>query len=482
MKKRFFWLTIAFMGFLVILLFPSGGLTFAQKSVLSTTFLMAILWLSDAIPMGATALIPLAIFPLFGVMSASEVARPYAHRLIFLFLGGLIIAQAIQKWGLHKRIAVNIVNVLGVNPGAIILGFMVATAFLSMWMSNTATTLMMMPIGLALIQSFSKDLDESTDFSNFSKTLMLSIAFAASIGGVATLVGTPPNLVFAGMYNKIFGAQISFAKWMEIGLPISIFILAFAWIYLVFFGFPFKGLPRDNLKSIVENERASLASMGFEEKVVFVVFLLTAIGWITRVGFNFGSFKIRGWASFFPYGKYIKDSTVAMFFATVLFFVPSKEDGKMVMDFSDVVKIPWEVLFLFGGGFALAEAFKVSRLTHWIGQRLAFITHLQPLLLVFVVILTLGTLTQFTSNTATTTIMLPILAGIAQTAKIDPLILMIPATLGASFAFVLPVATPPNAIVMGSGVLEIRDMAKAGIWLQIFATVFVTFYCYFFII
>ncbi len=479
--KRFFWIMIAFLGFIVITILPYGGLSFSQKAVLSSAFLMAVLWLSDTIPMGATALIPLAVFPLLGVMSAGEVARPYAHRLIFLFFGGLIIAQSIQKWGLHKRIAVNIVNFLGSNPNTIILGFMVATAFLSMWMSNTATTLMMMPIGLALIQSFSDKLKDRDDFLNFSKTLMLSIAFSASIGGVATLVGTPPNLVFAGMYNKLFGEQISFSKWMEIGFPISIFILIFAWVYMVYFCFPFKTLPVEDLKGIIEEEKKSLDRIGFEEKVVLIVFCLTALAWITRAGFDFGSLKIRGWASLFPYGTYIKDSTIAMFFAIVLFFIPSKNHEGMIMDFSDVVRVPWEVLFLFGGGFALAEAFKVSRLTHWIGQRLAFITHLPPLILVFLVILTLGTLTQFTSNTATTTIMLPILAGIAQTAKIDPLILLVPATLGASFAFVLPVATPPNAIVMSSGVIEIKDMAKAGIWLQIFATIFVSIYCYFFI-
>ncbi len=480
--KKFAWIAVAFLGLFIMIFLPIESLNFSQKAVLGITFAMAVLWLSDAIPIGATSLLPLALFPLFGVMSASEVAKPYAHRLIFLFLGGLIIAQAIQKWGLHRRIAVNIVSFLGANPNTIILGFMVATAFLSMWMSNTATTLMMMPIGLALIQSFSDKLTDSEDFLNFSKTLMLSIAFAASIGGVATLVGTPPNLVFAGMYNKIFGAQISFAKWMEIGLPISVFILFFAWIYLVFFGFPFKGLPTEDMKGIIEVEKQSLCKISFEEKIVLTVFVLTALGWITRAGFDFGSFKIRGWASFFPYGKYIKDSTVAMFFATLLFFLPSKEKGKMILDFSDVEKIPWEVLFLFGGGFALAESFKATELTHWVGHKLAFITHLHPLMLVFLVILTLGTLTQFTSNTATTTIMLPILAGIAQTSNIDPLILLIPATLGASFAFVLPVATPPNAIVMGSGVIEIKDMAKAGIWLQIFSTIFVSLYCYFFLL
>ncbi len=479
--SRFKWIAIAFIGFLLITFIPIKGLNFSQQAVLGTTFAMAILWLSDAIPMGATSLLPLALFPLLGVMSASEVAKPYAHHLIFLFLGGLVIAQAIQKWGLHKRIAVNIVDFLGADPNTIILGFMVATAFLSMWMSNTATTLMMMPIGLALIQSFSDRMKDSDEFMNFSKTLMLSIAFAASIGGVATLVGTPPNLVFAGMYNKLFGAQISFARWMEIGLPISLFLLIFAWVYMVYFCFPFKGLPKENLKEIIDTEKEALSDMSFEEKVVMVIFALTAIGWITRAGFDFGSFKIRGWASFFPYGKYIKDSTVAMFFATLMFFLPSKEEGKAIIDFSDVVKIPWEVLFLFGGGFALAESFKATELTHWVGHKFAFITHLHPLLLVFLVILVLGTLTQFTSNTATTTIMLPILAGIAQTAQIDPLILLIPATLGASFAFVLPVATPPNAIVMGSGVISVKDMAKAGIWLQVFATIFVTFYCYFFL-
>ena len=479
--KRYAWIATAFIGFILILITPwSDTVGFSGKVVFATTFTMAILWLSDAVPMGAAALLPLAIFPFFGVMSAGETAKPYAHRLIFLFLGGLIIARAIQKWGLHKRIAVYIVNFLGENPKTIILGFMSATAFLSMWMSNTATALMIMPIGLALIQSFGDKLEKSKDFVNFSKTLMLSIAFSASIGGVATLVGTPPNLVFAGIYNNIFGEQISFAKWMSIGFPISIFVLVFAWIYMVYFGFPFKNLPSEEIKSIIETEKEALKKISFEEKTVLVIFVLTALGWITRGGINLGFVHIPGWASLFPYGKFIKDSTVAMFFATLLFFLPSKQGGSII-DWEDITQIPWEVLFLFGGGFALAEGFKVSQLTHWVGHKMAFITHLHPFLLIFSIVLTLEIITEFTSNTATTTIMLPILAGIAQAANMNPLILLIPATLGASFAFVLPVATPPNAIVMGSGVLKIKDMVKIGIWLDIFSAIVVSIYCTFFL-
>ncbi len=479
--RRYGWIALAFTGFALILIVPwSETVGFSGKTVLATTFAMAILWLSDAVPMGAAALLPLAVFPFFGVMSAGETASPYAHRLIFLFMGGLIIARAIQKWGLHKRIAVHIVSFLGGNPKTIILGFMAATAFLSMWMSNTATALMIMPIGLALIQSFKDKLEQSEDFVNFSKTLMLSIAFSASIGGVATLVGTPPNLVFAGIYNNIFGEQISFAKWMAIGFPISLFVLVFAWVYMVHFGFPFKNLPSADIRKIIEAEKEGLKKISFEEKTVLIVFALTAIGWITRGGLNLGLVKIPGWASLFPYSKFIKDSTVAMFFAVLLFFLPSK-DGGSIIDWSDVVKIPWEVLFLFGGGFALAKGFKTSNLTHWIGYKMEFITHLPLFFLIFAIVITLEIITEFTSNTATTTIMLPILAGIAQTAKINPLILLIPATLGASFAFVLPVATPPNAIVMGSGVLKIKDMVKIGIWLDIFSAIVVSFYCTFFL-
>ncbi len=478
--KKLVWIVTGVFFFALILLLPCcSGLSGEGKVVLATTVLMATWWLTDAIPMGATALVPLFIFPLFGVMSAKQVSPPYADRHIFLFLGGLIIAEAIQKWNLHKRIAVTIVSFLGSNPKTIILGFMVATAFLSMWMSNTATTLMMMPIGMAILASFGEKLEESEDLINFSKTLMLSIAYAATIGGIATLVGTPPNLVLAGVYQKLFNQQITFSQWMAIGFPISVFMLFFAWIYMVNFGFPFKNLPRKKIGNVISEEKASLGPMSYEEKVVLIVFFLVALGWITRSDIHIGSVTLKGWSNLFPHKKFISDSTVAMFFAILLFLIPSRnERGEMLLNWKDMKNIPWEVLFLFGGGFALAKGFEVSKLTVWIGQQLSFITHLHPLLLILVVVITLEIVTEFTSNTATTTIMLPILAGIAQTGHINPMYLLVPATLGASSAFMLPVATPPNAIVMGSGVLEIKDMAKAGIWLDIFAAIVITLYIY----
>ncbi len=480
--KKFIWILLGVILFILVLIIPCcNGLSHPGKVVLATTLLMAVWWLTDAIPMGATALVPLFIFPLFGVMSAKKVSPPYADRHIFLFLGGLIIAEAIQKWNLHKRIAVSIVSVLGSNPKMIIMGFMIATAFLSMWMSNTATTLMMMPIGLAVLASFGEKLEESKDLLNFSKTLMLSIAYAATIGGIATLVGTPPNLVLAGVYQKIFHQQITFSQWMAIGFPISVFMLIFAWIYMVNFGFPFKQLPREQIKNVIKEEKDSLGPMSYEEKIVLIIFILVAIGWITRSDIHIGSLTLKGWSDLFPYKKFIKDSTIAMFFAILLFLIPSRENGKMILDWKDMKNIPWEVLFLFGGGFALAKGFEESKLTLWIGKQLAFITHLHPILLILIVVVTLEIVTEFTSNTATTTIMLPILAGIAQLGHLNPMYLLIPATLGASSAFMLPVATPPNAIVMGSGVIEIKDMAKAGIWLDIFAAIVITLYIYFFI-
>ncbi len=478
--KKLTWILAGLLLFVIILVIPCcHTLSHPGKVVLATTLLMAVWWLTDAIPMGATALVPLFIFPLFGVMSAKKVSPPYADRHIFLFLGGLIIAEAIQKWNLHKRIAVSIVNFLGSNPRTIILGFMVATAFLSMWMSNTATTLMMMPIGLAILASFGEKLEKSSDLLNFSKTLMLSIAYAATIGGIATLVGTPPNLVLAGMYQKLFHQQITFSQWFAIGFPISIFMLIFAWIYMVYFGFPFKNLPKERIKEIIKSEKESLGKMSYEEKIVLTVFILVAIGWITRSDIHIGNITLKGWADLFPYKKFIKDSTVAMLFAILLFLIPSKHGEGMILDWKDMKNIPWEVLFLFGGGFALAKGFEESKLTVWVGQQLSFITHLHPILLILIVVITLEIVTEFTSNTATTTIMLPILAGIAQLGHLNPLFLLVPATLGASSAFMLPVATPPNAIVMGSGVIEIKDMAKAGVWLDIFAAIVITLYIYF---
>jgi len=482
--KSLFWALIGIVIFILILVIPCcPELPNSGKVVMATTVLMAIWWISEALPMGVTAFLPIVIFPLFGVISVTKITLPYANHNIFLFLGGLIVAQAIQKWNLHKRIAVFIVNLIGTNPKMIILGFMIATAFLSMWISNTATTLMMLPIGMAILASFGENIEKSTSFINFSKTLMLGIAYSASIGGMATLVGTPPNLVFAGMYQKLFHHQITFSQWLEIGLPVSIFLLATTWLYLVFLGYPFKELPKDKIKSIILKEKESLGKMIYEEKILLIVFILLVFAWITRSDINFGAFKIPGWANLFEQGKYIKDSTVSMFFAIILFMIPSKkENGEMLLNWKDINNLPWEVLFLFGGGFALAEGFSKSGLTHWVGQELSFVTALSIFLIIIIIVSILDFLTEFTSNTATTTIMLPILAGIAVTAKIDPLLLMVPATLGASCAFMLPVATPPNAIVMGSGVLQIKDMVKAGIWLDIFAIIIVSFYLYFFIL
>ncbi len=480
MRSKFVWILVGILLFVIVLPLNLHGLSFSGKVVLGTTLLMATWWITDALPMGITAMVPLVVFPLFGVMSAKKVSPPYADHHIFLFLGGLIIAEAIQKWNLHKRIAVTIVNLLGSNPKTIILGFMIATWFLSMWMSNTATTLMMMPIGLAVLTSFGEKLEKSTDMLNFSKTLMLSIAYAATIGGIATLVGTPPNLVLAGMYQKLFNQQITFSQWFEIGFPISLFTLAFAWFYMVTFGFPFKNLPKDKIKSVIKEEKENLGPMKNKKKVVLIIFALVALGWITRGDIVIGNFRIPGWTNLFPYKKFISDATVAMFFAILLFFIPSKsEKDKYLLDWKDVKNIPWEVLFLFGGGFALAKGFQESQLTHWVGHELAFITTLHPILLIFIVVVALEIVTEFTSNTATTTIMLPILAGIAQIGHLNPMYLLIPATLGASNAYMLPVATPPNAIIMGSGVVEIKDMAKAGIWLDIFAAIVITLYIYF---
>lgn len=441
----------------------------------AVALLMAIWWISEAIPLAATALVPVALFPLLGIMPGKTTAGLYFNHIIFLFIGGFIVALAMERWNLHKRIALKLILLIGLSPRRLVLGFMAATAFLSMWISNTATTMMMVPIILAIVLKLEESADEK-EVHRLTLALFLGTAYAASIGGMATLIGTPPNLSFARIYSIYFpnAPEISFASWFLFALPLSLLFLTIVWTTLVTLFCP-KGKALNVDGKHLEEEYEKLGPMGFEEKAVFTVFISMALLWLTRSGLSLGTINLPGWKTLLPDPKFADDGTVAIVMALILFLIPSRgEAGGRLMDWETAKGLPWGIILLFGGGFALAGGFKVSGLAEWVGGALAGLATLHPILLVLLICLTVTFLTELTSNTATTEMILPILAGLAVSIEMPPLLLMIPATLSASCAFMLPVATPPNAIIFGTGRIKIYEMARVGILLNIIGAILIT--------
>ena len=458
------------------------------RSTLATAVLMASWWITVAIPIPATSLLPLALFPLLGVLTSKETAVNYASEIIFLFLGGFILALGIQRCGLHRRIALHIVRLFGTNPSRMVLGFMVATAFLSMWISNTATSLMMLPIALAVVSSLREV--EGDRVLGFAPALLLGIAYSASIGGLATPIGTPPNISFLRISEILFPQipTISFGSWFLAILPVVLVFLPIAWLFLTRL-FRYRGPGGASLsagREVIDAEIRALGKMSGAERRMLWIFGLTALLWITRGDLDLGALRIPGWASllesWFP-GRFsaghLHDATVAMGMALLTFVIPGEKqpDGTRpaLMDWETAVQLPWGILMLFGGGFALALAFKESGLAEYFAASFARqIEGLPPLLLVAATCLLLTFMTEVTSNTATTEVLLPILAGTATAMSVHPLLLMLPATLSASCAFMLPIATPPNAIVFSSGEVEMKDMVRAGLVLNLVGVIVIT--------
>jgi len=442
--------------------------------------LMAIWWITEAIPLAATALIPVALFPLFGVVDGKTISSMYFNHLIFLFIGGFLMAFAMERWNLHRRIALRILILFGVSPGRILFGFMLATAFLSMWMSNTATAMMMIPIALSIILKLEESLGKKK-VGTYSVGLLLAIAYSASIGGITTLVGTPPNLSFARIINIIFPemAEISFADWFIFAVPVTVLLFGAAWMLLFVMYRPKKSW--EGLQLIdFKKEYQALGKPKPEEKIVLVLFSVLALLWIFRSGFDIQSFKVPGWAQLFNNPGYINDGTVAIFMALLLFMIPSRtQKGERIMNWKTANKIPWGIVLLFGGGFALAQGFVESGLSVWFGEQLSGLANVDPIILTFANVSMMSLLTELTSNVATTEMILPILAGLSVSIEVNPLLLMIPATLAASLAFMLPVATPPNAIVFGTKRIRVKDMVKTGILLNITGIIIATLVMYF---
>ena len=436
--------------------------------VLCITFWMALWWVFEAIPIWVTALLPIILFPLTGALDIETTTAAYGHKYVFLYLGGFILAVSIEKWNLHRRIALSIIDLIGTNIKSIILGFMVATAFLSMWISNTATSVMMLPIGTAIITQLRDNPNTNANENKlFGKALMLAIAYSASIGGIATLIGTPPNLVFAGIVAELYGIEISFFKWLMLGLPISTFLLFICWKYLTTKAFNFKQEQFPGGKEEIKRLLVQLGKMNKQEKRVLVVFTITAFCWISR------SFLLQ------PYLPFLDDTIIAMTAAVCLFIIPSGKPKQKLISWEEAVKIPWGIILLFGGGMALAKAFGDSGLAVWIGEQLRNLENLPLFLLVVVLITVVNFLTEVTSNLATTAMLLPILAAMAVALDLHPYFLMVAATLAASCAFMLPVATPPNAVVFGSGQLRISDMIRTGIWMNIISIIILSLVVYF---
>jgi sodium-dependent dicarboxylate transporter 2/3/5 len=458
-----------------------GGMDPIVARTAAVAVLMACWWIGEAVPLAVTALLPVVLFPALGIMKGGDVAGQYFNDILFLFMGGFLVALAMERWNLHRRIAIHILSLFGSRPAAVLFGFMLATAVLSMWISNTACAMMMLPIVMAMLTRLGETVGEE-QARPLGIAVLLGVAYSASIGGVATLVGTPPNLAFQSIFQKTFpqAPPVSFLGWMLYAVPLSALLLVVAWAGLAFVYTRGRDtVSRASIVSRVDIKR--LDPWSREEIMVGVIFALMAILWVTRAPQTIGSWSYPGWVSILPFGGGITDGTVAMTMALLLFLLPApSQPGASLLGPSALRDLPWPIILLFGGGFALAAAFKESGLSLWIGGQLAGITTAHPIVLVLAVCLVLTFLTELTSNTATANIFLPILAAQAVASDLHPMMLMIPGVISCSMAFMLPVATPPNAIVFGDGrILTVAHMARAGLLLNLFGAVAITLFTWF---
>jgi len=437
---------------------------------MAATCWVAIWWITEAIPIAATSLLPLLLFPLLGIMGIKQTSIAYSDPMVLLYMGGFMIAISIEKWNLHKRIALTIISLIGTDLRKIILGFMVATAFMSMWISNTATALMMLPIGMAVVAQMGSSLTDTKVTQNMiGQALMLGIAYSASIGGIATIIGSPTNIVFVGIVKELFQQDIGFAQWMMVGFPVATGLLFLCWSYLVRIAYPFPAsLALSGGKEEIRRQTSLLGKMSKEEKVVLLVFAIVAFCWITR------SFILN---SFLPQ---LDDTMIALAGALVLFIIPAgpKNSGRL-LDWKSAEKLPWGILLLFGGGLTIAAGFQETGLAKWIGTQFVLLENVPFWIFLIIIMAAVNFLTEITSNTATASMILPILAAVSQAMEVHPYGLMVGATFAASCAFMLPVATPPNAIVFGSGYLTIPQMMRSGIWMNFLSIMLLFFTAYF---
>lgn len=472
MKKSFYLGTGLFLTCFLLFLFPEtlpDNLPPKAIAMLGVTLIMSVFWLAETIPIAATSIIPLFLLPLLGIVPAEQVATAYGSDIVLLLMTGFFIATAIEKWNLHRRIALNIIKIVGTKPEGLILGFMLGTAALSMWISNTATTLMMLPIAVATIEQTVKANPDIDVKKTLGTSLMLGIAYGANIGGIGTPIGTPPNLIFLAQIKAIFPdiSPITFFQWLIVGIPTVLIFVILSWLYLTKVGYPIpKEFKLSGEAEIIEAELKELGPISLEEKYVAILFALTAFLWVFRSDIAMGNFTIIGWSSYLGVSDFVTDSTVGALISVIMFLIAVKNDEgetRHLLDWENAVKIPWDLLLLLGGGLAISQGFLASGLSAFMGDNLQdFLPKLPLLLMAIAVCIVVNILTEFISNTALTSLVMPILAIAAGTIDINPEILMLPAAIAASFAFMLPVATPPNAIVYSENYFPIGTMAKTG--------------------
>jgi len=437
----------------------------AVWKVLALACWMITWWVTESVPIPVTALLPMVLLPYLGVFTVAESTAPYASPIIFLFMGGFIIALGMEKHNLHQRIALNLIKITGTSANGIILGFMVATALLSMWISNTATTVMMLPIAISVIDLlFKENKSQHQGYQLFALGLMLSIAYSANIGGSMTLIGTPPNVVMAGYLSEMLAYEMSFSTWLMIGVPTGLIMLGLTYFILTRFLFVSDiGVIEGSEKLIIEKLHG-LGSFSKEEKMVASVFALTASGWIFKSQIN----------SFLG-GPFLSDTTTAMVGGLLMFILPvNLKQGGFLLQWEDTKKLPWGILILFGGGMCLAKAMEKSGIINIIGDFVAANSSLGTFSLIAIVVALVLFMTELMSNVALITIFLPVIIGVSQGLNLDPVILVIPATIAASCAFMMPISTPPNAIVFASGHIHIKEMMRAGFFLNLLSIAVLT--------
>ncbi|MBX2859565.1 MAG: SLC13 family permease [Cellvibrionaceae bacterium] len=445
---------------------PPDSLQQPAWLVAACMLIMALWWMTEVVPVAVTALLPILLFPLMGVSDLKTTTANYAHPIIYLFLGGFLLAQAIEKWNLHRRIALTILAAAGGNARSLMGGFMLTSALLSMWISNTATTMMLLPVGLAIIAVIGETVTHISEreHQHFQKALLLSIAYSATLGGVATLIGTPPNAFMAAFIAEQYNIDIAFSSWILVGLPVTLIMLPLVWWYLSKFAFPFNFQTSEHTRRTLTAMKDELGPIAREEKIIAVVFIITALSWAARPVLD-------------NYITSLSDPGIAIAAGLAMFFIPSAKPGakpSTLLTWSDTKNLPWGILILFGGGLALANAVSSSGLAAAIGSAIAHLSALNLAVLVVMVTTLVVFLTEMTSNLATTATFLPVIAAVAMQFGLEPVVLIVPIALAASCAFMLPVATPPNAIVYSAEKLSIADMAKAGFSLNLFSIIVVS--------
>ncbi len=468
-------LIIAIGLFVIFLIFPIFPQDRNSSYMFAVVILMGFFWLAEIIPLGITSLMPIFLFPILQIDTTAKVTTNYINSTIFLFLGGFFLSISMEKWNLHRRIALSILNIIGTSKYKIIFGFTIATTLMSMFLSNTATAMIMLPIAIAIITKVEDNVSKK-DSHKFSVALLLTIAYSASIGGIATIIGTPPNLVLMRIYKITFPnlPDITFANWLVYGIPLA-FGMTILLLIIISLSY-LKQLPNNLLsKSEIDYQLAELGKIQDVEKKILAIFGTVVLLWIFREPIALGSFTIPGWANLIGLSKFIDDGTIAIAGAFLLFLLPVnfKDISKKILDKDAIKKVPWEIILLFGGGFALADGFETSGLSKEIAIHLQYLGNLPLFLNLLIISFIVVALTEFSSNTATAATMLPVIASLSQVIHINPLVLMIPATISASLAFMLPISTPPNAIVFSTGHIKIKEMAKTGIILNILGIIYV---------